>query len=80
VEAVKAGKIEFRADRTGCVHVIAGKTSFTEQAIIENCSAVIHAVHRAKPPASKGIYMLSCTVSTTMSPGIKLNLKEHMEK
>ncbi len=76
VEAVKAGKIEFRADRTGCVHVIGGKLSFVETALVENCSAIISAVLRAKPPASKGNYMLSCTISSTMSPGIKLNFKE----
>ena len=73
---VKAGKVEFRADRTGCVHVPVGKLSFKENALSENSTAVIQAILRAKPASSKGIYLLSCTMSATMSPGIKISTRE----
>ncbi len=76
VAAAKAGRVEFRADRTGCVHVPVGKISFTETALAENSNAVIQAIIRSRPPATKGIYVLSCTLSTTMSPGVKVSTRE----
>ena len=76
VGEVKAGRVEYRADRTGCVHLPIGKLSFDENALKENGTASIQAILRARPPAAKGIYILSCTMSATMSPGIKIGTQE----
>lgn len=71
---VRGGRIEFRNDRTGLVHVPVGKKSFTERQIGENALALVDAVNRAKPTGAKGIYVQSITLSTTMSPGIPLDV------
>ena len=76
VKEAKAGRAEFRADRGGCVHVPCGKLSFDADAIVENINAVVDALDKAKPATSKGTYFISCTVSSTMSPGVKINTKE----
>ncbi len=76
VKEAKAGRAEFRADRGGCVHVPCGKLSFDADAIVENINAVIDALDKAKPATSKGTYFISCTLSSTMSPGVKVNTKE----
>ena len=76
VKEAKAGRAEFRADRGGCVHVPCGKLSFDAEAIVENINAVVEALDKAKPATSKGTYFISCTVSSTMSPGVKINTKE----
>ena len=76
VKEAKAGRAEFRADRGGCVHVPCGKLSFDAEAIVENINAVVDALDKAKPATSKGTYFISCTVSSTMSPGVKINTKE----
>jgi large subunit ribosomal protein L1 len=76
VKEAKAGRVEFRVDKGACVHVPVGKLSFKVEDIAENCKAVIQAVLRAKPSAFKGIYLLSCTLSATMSPGVKLDVNE----
>jgi large subunit ribosomal protein L1 len=76
VAEAKGGRVEFRADKGACVHVAIGKLSFAPQDLVENCNAVIHALQRAKPAAAKGVYMQSCTVSSTMSPGIRIDLRE----
>ena len=76
VKEAKAGRAEFRADRGACVHVPIGKISFDVSALTANFKAVADALAKAKPASTKGNYFLSCTVSTTMSPGIKINLKE----
>ena len=76
VKEIKAGRVEFRADRTACVHIPIGKISFDENALIENSSASIQAIIRARPASAKGNYLLSCTLSATMSPGIKIATQE----
>lgn len=69
----KAGKVEYRADKTGIVHVPIGKKSFTEAQLLENFKAVTGAILRAKPSSAKGTYMKSLTISTTMGPGVKID-------
>jgi large subunit ribosomal protein L1 len=70
---VKSGKIEYRTDRTGIIHVAVGKKSFDERALVENYQAVLEEVLRAKPSAAKGRYLKSITIASTMSPGLKLD-------
>lgn len=72
VEEIKAGKVEFRVDKTGNVHVPVGKVQFTEEQLRENATTVIDAIQKAKPAAAKGIYMRNITISSTMGPGIKI--------
>ena len=73
VEESKSGKVEYRTDRTAIVHLNIGKTSFEERLLLENYAAVIDELVRAKPPAAKGRYLRSITVTTTMGPGIKVD-------
>ncbi len=73
VEESKAGKVEYRTDRTAIVHLNIGKTSFEERALLENYAAVIEEIIRAKPAAAKGRYIRSITVASTMGPGIKVD-------
>ena len=73
VEESKAGKVEYRTDRTAIVHLNIGKTSFEERALLENYAAVIEEIIRAKPAAAKGRYIRSITVATTMGPGVKVD-------
>ena len=75
VKDVKAGKIDFKVDKTGIVHCAVGKVSFTAEQIYENVKAVISAIAKLKPQALKGTYMKSASVCTTMSPGVKLDIK-----
>jgi large subunit ribosomal protein L1 len=70
---VKSGKIEYRTDRTGIVHVALGKKSFEERALVENYQAVLEEILRAKPSAAKGRYLKSITLASTMSPGVKVD-------
>ena len=76
VKEVKAGRVEFKIDKAGNVHVPVGKASFPPNQIEENARAVIDAVAKAKPPAVKGTYIQSCTISATMSPPVRVDLKE----
>ncbi len=76
VAEAKAGRAEFRADRGSCVHVPVGKLSFEADALLLNINTVIDALTKAKPATAKGTYFISCTISSTMSPGIKINAKE----
>jgi large subunit ribosomal protein L1 len=76
VKEVKAGRVEFKIDKAGNVHVPVGKATFTPIQIEENARAVIEAVVKAKPSSVKGIYVQSCTISATMSPPVRLDLKE----
>jgi large subunit ribosomal protein L1 len=76
VKEVKAGRVEFKIDKAGNVHVPVGKLSFTATQIEENARAVIDAIGKAKPHSVKGTYILSCTVSGTMSPPVRVDLKE----
>ncbi|HHY85549.1 MAG TPA: 50S ribosomal protein L1 [Verrucomicrobia bacterium] len=76
VKEVKAGRVEFKIDKAGNVHVPVGKVSFTPVQIEENVRAVIDAVAKARPASVKGTYIRSCTLSATMSPPVSLDLKE----
>jgi large subunit ribosomal protein L1 len=73
VKEIKAGKIEFRTDKTALVHVPVGKLSFTAEKLVENAMTVINSVVRAKPSAAKGKYIKGITLSSTMGPGISLD-------
>jgi large subunit ribosomal protein L1 len=76
VKEVKAGRVEFKVDKAGNVHVMVGKVSFTATQIEENARAVIDAVAKAKPHSAKGTYICSCTLSATMSPPVRVDVKE----
>ena len=73
VRETKAGKVEYRVEKAGIVHVAIGKASFSPEALVANAAALLEAVLRAKPPASKGTYMKKITISTTMGPGIRID-------
>jgi large subunit ribosomal protein L1 len=73
VADTKAGKVEYRLDKTNIIHVIIGKASFTEEALRENMMVLLDTVKKAKPAASKGQYFRSVTLASTMSPGVKVN-------
>ena len=73
VNEIKAGKVEYRVDKTSIVHCPLGKASFTEQQLGENLRALMDAIVKAKPASAKGTYIRSCVVSSTMGPGIKVN-------
>jgi large subunit ribosomal protein L1 len=69
----KAGRVEFRLDKTANLHVPIGKVSFSEQALYENLAALMEAIKRARPAAAKGIYLRKIVVTTTMGPGIRVD-------
>jgi len=73
VADVKGGRIEYRADRTGIVHMIIGKKSFEERALLDNYAAVVDEVLKAKPASAKGRYIHSLVVSSTMGPGVRID-------
>ena len=73
VQEVKAGKVEYRLDKTNIIHCPIGKVSFGPEKLAENFSALMAAIIKAKPAAAKGQYIKSCTVASTMGPGIKIN-------
>ena len=73
VREVKAGKVEFRVDKAGNVHVQVGKKSFPQESLVANAMALLEAIVKAKPAASKGVYLRSLTLSTTMGPGIPVD-------
>jgi large subunit ribosomal protein L1 len=75
VKDVKGGKIDFKVDKTGIIHAAIGKASFSAQQIEENARAFVSAVLKLKPQSLKGTYFQSCTICTTMSPAIKLDVK-----
>jgi large subunit ribosomal protein L1 len=72
VREIKAGKIEFRVDKTGNVHAPVGKVSFSSAQLADNVQAFMDTIHRVKPAAAKGTYIRSATVSSTMGPGVRL--------
>ena len=72
VKEVKAGKVEYRLDKTNIIHCPIGKASFGSEKLVENFNALMGAVIKAKPAAAKGQYVRSCTVASTMGPGIKV--------
>ena len=73
VKEIKAGKIEYRLDKTNIIHVPIGKASFTEEQLSDNFHTLMGAIVKAKPAAAKGQYLRSVTITSTMGPGIKLN-------
>jgi large subunit ribosomal protein L1 len=76
VKEVKAGRVEFKTDKAGNVHVPAGKISFTPVQIEENVRSIIETVVKARPSSVKGVYVRSCTISSTMSPPVGVEMKE----
>jgi len=74
IQEARAGRVEFKLDKTANLHVPIGKRSFDEQRLIENLTALVEAVNRAKPTGAKGVYIKNMTITTTMGPGIKLDL------
>jgi large subunit ribosomal protein L1 len=80
VQEIKAGKVEFRVDKTGIIHAPVGKTSFAEQKLVDNARALVDSIVRAKPPAAKGKYLRSVTLSSTMGPGIAIDTAHIDEK
>ena len=73
VQEIKAGKIEYRLDKTNIIHVPVGKASFTEEQLADNFQTLIDAIMKAKPAAVKGQYLKSVTLTSTMGPGVKIN-------
>ena len=73
IRDIKAGKVEYRLDKTAIVHTLVGKASFEEKALLENIDTLIDAIVRAKPSASKGTYLRSITLASTMGPGVKID-------
>lgn len=78
VKEIKSGRIEFKNDSSGIIHTICGKKSFSEQALVENINAIIDAVIKLKPSTSKGKYIQSAFLSTTMGPGLALNIDKYV--
>lgn len=74
VQELKAGRVEFRNDKTGNLHIPVGKASFDESKILQNAQAILDAVNRVKPSAVKGIYIRRAVLTSTMSPGVRLDL------
>ena len=75
ISDVKAGKVEYRLDKTAVIHCVIGKKSFGKEKLIENFNALLDAIVKAKPAAAKGIYVKSVTLASTMGPGIKVNYR-----
>ena len=73
IQEIKAGKVEFRVDKTSIIHVPVGKIQFTADQLLDNATAIIKAIRKAKPPAAKGKYVRSVFISSTMSPSIRLD-------
>jgi len=73
INETKAGKVEFRVDKTGVIHAPLGKISFATDKLVENANTLIGAVLKAKPAAAKGKYVKSCTICSTMSPGVPVD-------
>jgi large subunit ribosomal protein L1 len=73
IRDIKAGKVEFRLDKTAIIHTIVGKANFEEQQLVENVTTLLDAIVRAKPAAAKGVYLRSVTLASTMGPGVKID-------
>ncbi len=74
LKELRQGRVEFRTDKTGVIHTVVGKIGFSEQQLEENLTALLDAIVRAKPPATKGQYVKKMVLTSTMAPGIKLDL------
>jgi large subunit ribosomal protein L1 len=79
VREVKAGRVEYKVDKAGNIHVAIGKASFPAEHIVDNARIVIETIARARPAAVKGIFMQSCTLSATMSPPVRLDVREWVQ-
>ena len=79
IKEIKAGKVEYRVDKTSIVHVVIGKVSFGTEKLLENFQTIIEAIIKAKPSAAKGKYLRSVVLSSTMGPGIKINSQKLMD-
>jgi large subunit ribosomal protein L1 len=77
VSEIKAGKVEYRLDKTNIIHVPVGKASFSDAQLTENIDALVDAVKKAKPAAAKGQYFKSVTLTSSMGPGIKINMASY---
>jgi len=77
VQEIKAGKVEYRLDKTNIIHCPIGKVSFGAEKLAENMDTLMNAVMKAKPAAAKGQYVRSCTVVSTMGPGVKVNTSKY---
>ena len=73
VNDIKAGKIEYRLDKTNIIHVPVGKASFTDEQLNDNFQSLMGAINKAKPASLKGQYIKSATLTSTMGPGVKIN-------
>ena len=78
INDIKAGKIEYRLDKTNIIHVPVGKASFTEEQLADNFQTLMDAINKAKPATLKGAYIKSATLTSTMGPGVKLNVVKLM--
>lgn len=76
VKEVKAGRVEFKVDKAGNIHVPVGKASFKPEQLLENAKVVVEAVAKARPASVKGVYLRSCALSCTMSPAVRVDLRE----
>ncbi len=76
VKELKAGRMEYKNDPQGIVHMMCGKVSFPEASLVENVKAAIETISKAKPSSSKGVYLQSITLSSTMGPGLKLQIEK----
>jgi large subunit ribosomal protein L1 len=74
IRDVKAGRVEFKVDRTSLLHIPAGKLSFSEEALLQNVTSVINAVSAARPSGAKGTYIRSIVLASTMSPSVRLDV------
>ncbi|MGD9567316.1 MAG: 50S ribosomal protein L1 [Sedimentibacter sp.] len=79
IQEIKAGKVEYRLDKTNIIHVPVGKKSFGNEKLIDNIRTIMNAIVKAKPAAAKGKYIKSCVVASTMGPGLKLNTARLVE-
>ncbi len=78
INDIKAGKVEYRLDKTNIIHCPIGKVSFGEEKLLENLNAIMEAIAKAKPSAAKGQYFKNASIATTMGPGIKINAQKYM--
>lgn len=77
INEIKAGKVEYRVDRNGNIHVPIGKVSFEADKLVDNLSTIVNTLIKAKPPAAKGVYMRNVAVSSTMGPGVRVNTAKY---
>ena len=80
VTEAKAGKVEYRTDRQAIVHMAIGKASFDESKLLDNYTTVIEEIVRAKPASAKGRYIVSCTLTTSMGPGIRVDTSKAADR